>query len=135
MDREGQRPHWMESRLPALLTSARMSAGAVIAYGGDLRPDGYTRLFAQLIQAYNRTAIANRSRLRNYRPADTVLEGGPVDPYHVGYHPDLKARAILPPPSEASLPSALYMSEMRRLVAENSDATFLLGGKVYPRGA
>jgi hypothetical protein len=115
------------------LARSVISAGAVIAYGGDLRPDGYTRLFAQLILAYNRTTIGNKSRLRNYRPADTVPEGGPVEPYHLGLHPALKQRTILPPPP-SKLPSALYMSEMRRLVAEDCNATFLLGGKVIPRG-
>lgn len=115
------------------LVRTSISSGAVIAYGGDLRADGYTRLFAQLISTYNRTAMGNKSRLRNYRPADTKPESGPVDSYHVGLHPNLKKRAILPS-SDAKLPAALYMSEMRLLVAEDSTATFVLGGKVIPKG-
>ncbi|MEO5913789.1 MAG: CHAT domain-containing protein [Luteolibacter sp.] len=115
-----------------------ISCGAAIAYGGDFRPDGYTPLLAQLIQTYNQTASAEAQHLHSYLvatiPPGDAPENTPLIIHSLLKSPDMVKMALLPkPPATPAIPAALYLSDMRRVMAKQVQACFQLGGKTEPR--
>ena len=116
---------------------ALISAGAAIAYGGDFRPTGFTSLLAALIQAYNQTASQSAQSLYSYLAAPISPEDAPDDVplkiKHLVATPEIAPDALLPAPDRESHPGALYLSDMRRVMAKHTAARVLLGGKTEPR--
>jgi hypothetical protein len=115
-----------------------ISAGAAIAYGGDFRPEGYTPLLAQLIQTYNQTATKGAQDLHSYLSANIPLgeapENVPLSTHHLKESPEFAKEALLPDPSETGAPpDALYVSDMRRVMAKHTAARVILGGNANPR--
>ncbi len=121
----------------AYLARCLVSAGAAIGYGGDFRDDSYTELLGNLITAYNQTAAEPSDLLHSYLSALIALDDLPDDlmvtVHHLG-HGDFACRALVPPPTaEPGHPEALYVSDMRRVMAEDTQARVILGGKTQPR--
>lgn len=116
---------------------ALISAGAAIAYGGDFRKNGFTNLLASLIQTYNQTANESAGSLHSYLAANLSLgdapEGLPLKINHLARTKALAKDAILPAPGAETHPSALYFSDMRRVMAMHTDARIVLGGQCEPR--
>ena len=120
------------------LARSLISAGASIAYGGDFRLNGFTPLLAELIQAYNETASSSAEFLHSYLGAPIKLEeipdNLPVTVHHLVHSPDVRSDAVMPPPSSKEPhPSALYFSDMRRVMAKHTAARIVLGGAAVPR--
>lgn len=114
-----------------------ISAGGSIAYGGDARIDGYTELLSQLIVAYNQTAREEAELLHNYQPADFDLGKVPMDwnitSQHLAKTDRLNGRPRLSAPAAGEgISTALYLSDMRRVMAEDVAASVLVGGKTKP---
>ncbi|MFG0263491.1 MAG: CHAT domain-containing protein [Novipirellula sp. JB048] len=116
---------------------ALISAGAAIAYGGDFRRSGFTQLLASLIQTYNQTASESAGSLHSYLAANLSLEelpdGLPLKINHLARTPAMANEAILPAPTAEAHPSALYFSDLRRVMAMHTDARVVLGGQGEPR--
>ncbi len=116
---------------------ALISAGAAIAYGGDFRKNGFTQLLASLIQTYNQTASESAGCLHSYLAAnlslDEVPDGLPLKISHLARTKAMAKDAILPAPGADAHPSALYFSDMRRVMAMHTDARVVLGGQCEPR--
>jgi hypothetical protein len=121
------------------------SAGAGIAYGGDFRTNGFTPLLIELLQAYNQTSSTPAQLLHAYL-------GVPLDPgdaqdlaftaHHLGRFGDLAKEVLLdtwsktdveawPAPAKA----ALYFSDMRRLMALQTQALVVIGGQAVPKNS
>lgn len=117
-----------------------ISAGAAIAYGGDFRKTGFTVLLAQLIQSHNQTASKSAQRLHSYLAATISPEAAPEDlaltMHHLVQSPEVACDAMMPAPSPSDLrPGALYLSDMRRVMAKHTQARVILGGNREPRSA
>jgi len=115
-----------------------ISAGAAIAYGGDFRTSSYTELLALLIQAYNQTATKAARELHNYLaahiPPEEAPEGLPLAIHHLHQSPEMAKLAIMPVPAEKRpQPVGFYLSDMRRVMAQCTQARVILGGQVGPR--
>ncbi|MFT5528101.1 MAG: hypothetical protein ACI9HK_006089, partial [Pirellulaceae bacterium] len=115
-----------------------ISAGAAIAYGGDFRRNSFTALLANLIQSHNQTASKSAQRLHSYLAAiiqlDAVPDDLPLELHHLALSPDMARDAIIPAPTgNESHPSALYFSDMRRVMAMHTQARVILGGNAEPR--
>lgn len=121
----------------ALVHIARVivSAGAAIAYGGDLRQGGYDELFADLIRSYNEAGVLTSELLHSYLPATFDQNKLPEDrAFNVEAVED-SAHKLLPPPVGAlsCARTALYLSEMRRIMSLECSARVLLAGQALPK--
>lgn len=118
------------------LSRALIGLGASIAYGGDFRRNGFTRLLAQMVVNYNETARSPADFLHGYLPAH-------VDPPDVS---DLvftshslrdipEALLSAPPLGTPTSPwrAALYLSDLRRAMASIARARVTIGGASIPR--
>lgn len=139
------------------LCRALISAGAAVAYGGDLRFGGYDELLVDLIRTYNTSGQDRADYLISYQPA-TVERGaarkdlsltvrylrstdGLRDAVRLPVPPALSPAALaqlLPTLSpdkrvEALVHSAVYLSDMRRLMSARCFARIVLGGQLHPR--
>lgn len=126
------------------LARALVSSGAEIAYGGDFRDRGFTKLLIEVIGAYNQTASTSSELLHSFlaSPIDIAEGTGLAFTAHsLGRFGTLEKRALLEPfvkqdpkdwPEEDR--AALYFSDMRRLMGEDIQARVLLGGQAVPRG-
>ena len=125
--------------------------GATLVYGGDLRENGYTYLFAELAKQYSSRENFDKERFVNYFawPIHKKLtKGDKLDfkqqkvgivevPPPKGVNDDPK---LLPDPSssEAKMIMAKSFSIMRKEMNTKCDARILLGGKttgfqgIYP---
>ncbi len=115
-----------------------VSAGAAIAYGGDFRSNGYTELLSQLIASYNQTASNDSALLQSYLASVISIAEMPdnlqITAHHMSESPKLSARAILPPPTQDNyIPSALYFSDMRRVMSQDIAASIFVGGAAEPQ--
>ena len=120
------------------LARTLIAAGASLAYGGDFRKSGYTRLLAELINTYNQTATRPAQALHSYLGAPIPL--GDVPPelvlviHHLVHSPDVAGDALMPPPSATEQHAGgLYFSDMRRVMAKYTAARLILGGQPEPR--
>ncbi len=116
------------------LARALIGVGAAIAYGGDFREKGFTRLLAQMVSSYNETARRNADFLHSYLAA-TIR---PIDGRGVVFesHSLREEGALLAPPPATGVSaarSALYFSDMRRFMETETRARVVLGGATMPR--
>ncbi len=115
-----------------------IAAGASIAYGDDFRRGGYTEVLAAVIRAYNQSGTRAPQSLHSYLGAPIepkeAFEDLPLVVHHLVRSPDVAADAMMPPPSATEQhPSALYYSDMRRVMAKHTSARIVLGGQAEPR--
>jgi MinD-like ATPase involved in chromosome partitioning or flagellar assembly len=116
------------------ITRSMVSAGAAIAYGGDLRIGGYDEIFLDLIHSYNKAGVREADLLHSYIPAtfnwSTVSTSRAFKIEAVGN----SARRLLPSPAGelSRARSALYLSEMRRIMSLECQARMLLAGQALP---
>jgi hypothetical protein len=127
------------------LARALISAGAAIAYGGDFRNpaltdprrQGYTILLAELIGAYNQTAVSPAEFLHSYLPANLPLgevpANLPMTLHHLVHSEDVSSDRVMPPQGQEPHPAALYISDMRRVMALKAAARVIVGGQSSPR--
>jgi hypothetical protein len=120
------------------LARTLLSAGASLAYGGDFRSEGFTRLLAEMIRVYNQTESRQAQLLDCYLAAHVSLRdlpaGLPIRIRHLLHTAELAGRVILPPPSpDLPIPSALYFCDMRRVMTEQISARVILGGQTQPK--
>jgi hypothetical protein len=127
------------------LARALISAGAAIAYGGDFRQpamtdpkrQGYTILLAELIGAYNQTAARPADFLHSYLAANIPLgevpKNLPMTLHHLVQSNDVAADRVVPPPGQETHATALYLSDMRRVMVRKTGARIILGGNSLPR--
>ena len=120
------------------LARTLLSAGASLASGGDFRPQGFTRLLAEMIQVYNQTESRPAQLLDCYLAAHVSLRdlppGLPIRIRHLLHTAELAAKATLPPPSpDLPIPTALYFCDMRRVMTEQISARIILGGQTEPK--
>jgi hypothetical protein len=120
------------------LARTLIAAGASIAYGGDFRRGGYTEVLAAVIRTYNQTGTRAPQSLHSYLGAPIELkeafEDLPLVVHHLVRSPDIAPDAMMPPPSPTEQhPSALYYSDMRRVMAKHTSARIVLGGQSEPR--
>lgn len=132
-----------------------LARGATLAYGGDLRPGGFTDLLLQLIEGYEAEAadatappptVLPSPRARNYlawplyvpmTPAEKNAYRGMVElrpvppPENVRAALGLDPAAFLPPNTPATRTAwACCLTEMRRAMTLQVDARIVLGGQV-----
>jgi hypothetical protein len=117
------------------ITRALVSAGAAIAYGGDLRVGGYDELFLDLIRSYNEASVRTSDLLHSYLPQTFDLNKIPTDrAFNVRAVEDSDQKLLQSPvPGLTAARSALYLSEMRRIMSLECRARVLLGGQALPR--
>jgi hypothetical protein len=124
------------------LERALISAGAAVAYAGDLRRDGFDKLLAELIVTYNASGQAAADYLISYLPATKDPEVPGVVPDDLALTvrsvlrtPEYRKAALLPPPTGdvPDIEAALYLSDARRIMSENCLARVALGGQMHPR--
>ena len=141
------------------LARTLISSGATIAYGGDFRMGGYTDQLSELVASYNETAtntesdpeIAERSRVPKKKRSSEIEKDHAkflclyqeasidlakqstgdlcVDIHHLSNMPS----AIVPFGKDSYHPKSLYLSDMRRVMANQTMARVIVGGKITPR--
>lgn len=138
-DLDGPDGYTRHHLIDATLHIARtlVSSGAMLSYGGDFRiENGFTLLLAGLIETYNQTAPNETKNLYKYYSATDRVEDSPVV-RAIAMHPSLPSMsglALMPAPSRTDPhPKALYVSDMRRMMAKKADARVVLGGQTTPR--
>ncbi|MFA7429567.1 MAG: TIR domain-containing protein [Rhodospirillaceae bacterium] len=119
-----------------LLARALLSKKATLAYGGDLRPEGFTLFLGGLVKAHNAMARGEFTAIRNYlRWPSTVSEDEQAD--RVNYLQTI----LLPPPEGVTVTTVpddmegqylrgLGMTAMRERMTQDIDARIALGGKL-----
>ena len=123
------------------LTRALIGAGAFIAYGGDFRIGGYDELLCELIRTYNAASVDAAESVFSYLPASFERKKIPnrisVNIRALGWSRDLVAARRLDPPEGAFSPAraAVYISDMRRVMAASCFARLLIGGQTLPKKA
>lgn len=134
------------------LTRALIGAGSAIAYGGDFRLRGYDDDLTELISTYNAAGVDRAKFVYSYVPAflteadvpaqsaATIRSLGWTEKYvaHGGSEPaepEGSVRALLPVPTAPLSPAraALYVSDMRRVMAKECFARVILGGQASPQ--
>jgi|GEM_PF-1082830 len=111
---------------------ALIGAGAAIAYGGDFRAKGFTIQLAQLVAAYNETGRGRADFLHGYLAAQLTPSD---DLAYTSHWLRSDPRALLKlSPGDAKLAHrrALYFSDMRRVMADATQARVILGGTAEP---
>lgn len=123
-----------------------LAEGTTLAYGGDLRAQGFTRLLFDLARTYNASASEDEAtKIRNYL-ACTVWEkegeSGAVRLKIRREYGGAAAPICLPPPDEVrnEIGARLYdlrterdaaaLTDMRRRIIADSHAVVFLGGRV-----
>jgi hypothetical protein len=116
-----------------------VSAGAMIAYAGDLRPGGNDDLFAGLIAAYNASGEEATELLIKYIPAAVDFgafarqrRGLVFTGRWLGEDP-WRDRAALAPPPVSKQDELVYLSDVRRLASLQCFARVLLAGQLAPQ--
>lgn len=119
------------------LARCLISSGAGIAYGGDFREKGFTDLLSDLISAYKQTAADRRDALHSYLATPVKLEDAaedlPIKAHHMNHGSFRKEAKVPPPDQEPGHPDAMYYSDMRRVMAEKTDARIAIGGGMTPK--
>lgn len=117
------------------LARSIVAAGAHLAYAGDFRKGGYTELFSELIFAYRQTAGGRDDILHSYSAAHVPLTDD-SDGLQIQVHRIAHPEAELPSPGSpesATVPRALYFSDMRRVMTSRVFARLILGGASHPQ--
>ncbi len=117
--------------------------GGNLIYGGDLRKDGYTRLFSALIYNYRPSKEAGKVFFQNYfsfpihlnlKQSDLLeFKKNGVEAIRVGPPEDIvvdKSKFYIPEGVENLYVWAKSLSEMRRQMQSNSDARIFTGGNL-----
>lgn len=117
-----------------------LAQGASLAYGGDLRPGGFTTILFELVRSHNRAG--SKERLHNYLAWPIHLK---LDPAILHEYLDELHSHPLSPPSDLGLDPTLYIAPdealgryswarsltlMRSKMNEDISARVLLGGQV-----
>jgi CHAT domain-containing protein len=117
------------------LARAIVGVGGAIAYGGDFRDRGFTRPLAQIVVSYNETAGRTAQLLHSYLAATINPRDGMGLAAFTPHSLRSEKGAVLAPPvgrvSDAR--RALYFSDMRRLMAEMTQARVVLSGTTSPK--
>lgn len=121
------------------LGRALVGVGSAIAYGGVLgHPRGFTEPLAHLIVTYNETARQPAELLHSYLAATLDPDADRDLSFKVHSMRD-RPDARLPVPRRGEIPSAartaLYFSDVRRVMAEETRARVMIGGATAPRSA
>lgn len=122
-----------------------LASGASLAYGGDLRGEGFTRLMFDLVLRY-RPRDCSDPRATNYLPwpihatmtkqdleaVDEELQGfGRLVLAGLDGEPvTLEQRDALPRPQVDEAKSVVGLTAMRKLMRRQTDARIVLGGRV-----
>jgi len=121
------------------LARSLIAAGAHLAYGGDFRKGGYTEVFSELSFTYRQTAGSSDDILHSYLAAHVRLteesDGLQIEAHSLD-EPPLRSEVALPSPKTpdgATVPAALYFSDMRRVMTGSLFARIVLGGASKPR--
>jgi hypothetical protein len=119
-----------------------LASGGSPAYGGDLRPNGYTELLFDLYKTYSEEVPGLPGLVHNYLSwplslrLDTTYRAslkGIVDFHEVPPPPDVKIdkTVFLPPDSlESRAIWARCLTEMREKMTEECDGRVIIGGAV-----
>jgi len=126
----------------AMVEGARhlLVQGASLAYGGDLRPGGFTAILCELVRSHNRAG--SKERVHNFLawPIDLRLDPGIWKEYLDEIHP-----YNLPPPADLGVNDKAYvgpdepagryawarsLTAMRQVMNDKISARVLLGGQV-----
>jgi len=118
---------------------ALLGAGACIAYGGNFRVDGFDQVFSDLISTYNAAGVDRAKYVYSYLPASFPRSKLPkslgVNIRSLGWSEAFQEEAKLKPPTgEVTLGrAALYISDMRRVMAKHCFSRVVIGGQALPR--
>ena len=123
-----------------------LARGAILAYGGDLRPGGFTEFLFDLVRTHNSAEQASSERIANYLAWPLYPF---IDPQWLAANSDVaRIEAISPPrdlvtsgllredaPVAPDTPEHGYiwarcLSAMRERMAQDIDARVMLGGKL-----
>jgi hypothetical protein len=113
---------------------ALVGVGAALAYGGDLRKKGFTECFAQLVTTYNETAHTHKAMLHAYLGATIEPSKGAAGFKMVSMRRYRDAKLPVPPlaPPPPAHRIALHDCDVRRVMAEKTQARVVLGGQSRP---
>ena len=126
----------------AMVECARhlLASGASLAYGGDLRPGGFTTILFELVRSHNR--VGAKDRIHNFLAWPIHLRLDPtlwreyldeVQPYNCRPPADLglNEKTYIEPDDEFGRYAwARSLTLMRQKMIEKTDARVLLGGQV-----
>jgi|SRR5579875_1053077 len=126
----------------AMVESARylLAQGASLAYGGDLRPGGFTTILCELVRNHNRTG--SKERVHNFLAWPIYLRLEPsiwreyldeIHSYRIPPPPDLDLDTnayIDPDDAHGRYVWARCLTAMRLEMSKKSSARILLGGRV-----
>lgn len=121
-----------EHRLDVLFQVCRalLGAGASLAYGGDLRPGGYTTRLMDLVHTYDQSVGGASTRL-HWHLAPDLVPPGQSPGYSVHPFPQpLLGLTALPP----ELAASRRFSALRQRMARITGARVVLGGNTEPAG-
>lgn len=123
------------------LARSIVAAGGAIAYGGDFRSSGFDELLAELVVAYNESGVDRADYLHSYLaaliPSDKIPEDLALTDCSLNWTPRFAKLARLSWPDEkpGAHRSALYFSDMRRVMGEAIFARVALAGQDRPRSS
>ena len=122
------------------ITRSLIGGGASITYGGKFflgDEVAFTPLLAELIEAYNQTAMMPAERLQVFQASGSVLTDVPANVKcrirHLSMSRNLAAPAILSADEVANVPGGLHYSDMRNSMTAETDARVAIGGKPFPK--
>lgn len=134
----GLRPYHLDDAV-VQLTRALVGAGAAIAYGGDFRRSGYDEVFTEIIAEYNASGVDQSQFLYSYLPAffkeQQIPKDLPANIQALGSPGSAGDQALLKAPTEppTRARAALFLSDMRRVMARACFARVMVGGQALPR--
>ncbi|MFM7845277.1 MAG: hypothetical protein ACKPEY_13725, partial [Planctomycetota bacterium] len=116
------------------LARTLIASGAEIAYGGDLRQGGFTEPLSELISTYNDTARSEASHfLHLYQEASVELGTLPAGLIAEIHHLQGMKAALVPKQEDQNHPQQIYLSDMRRVMTDDTVARVIIGGKTIPK--
>lgn len=121
-----------------------LAQGATLAYGGDLRPSGFTDQLFQLVATYRREQENAVERIHNYLAWPIYLETSPsmrerlahLATFHHVPPPIVKGQYKIDPSSIPKVDAggryqrSISLTEMRRAMHKKCVARIILGGKL-----
>ncbi len=136
-------------RVAVAVARHMLAAGATLAYGGDLRVDGFTELLFNLARAYADTETTlPPDTIRSYLPWPESLKADTA--FYASLPNEIEPLLIEPPPDvpdtvdrtkrvEADTPEHRYawtrtLTRMRQRMAQETDARIVIGGQLQSAG-